>query len=200
MPLGLEYPFGMPDLKTTLDKLAADFAQAAVAAIQHASLDEVAGIGASRRPRAATAPSAPVAAPRGRRGRRHRRSAADIAKVTDAIAALLLKSKQGMRAEEIRATLGITKPELLSPIAEGLASGKFRKRGEKRATTYFIGGGNTPPPKAKARTAAKAKAKKTGQRRRVAKNAAGPRSTAKRARVVGHTKPPERPAPTPTAN
>jgi len=158
----------MSDLKATLEKLAADFAQAAVAAIQGASLDDIAGI-ASSNPRAASAPHGRRAARPTRRGRLHRRSAVDIGKVMDAIVALLGKHKGGLRAEEIRAKLGVSKKELPRPIAEGLSAGKLKKRGEKRATTYFVGAGAATKPtprKAKAPTKAKQSRKAAPARKR----------------------------------
>ncbi|HEY1954721.1 MAG TPA: hypothetical protein VGH28_03900, partial [Polyangiaceae bacterium] len=107
----------MANLRTVLEKLAADFAEAAVAAIQHASLNDIAGVTRSRYGTAlAHRGAGPVRAASPNRGRRrHRRSGADIAKVTGAIVALLQKHLGGLRAEQIRAALGISKPELLSP-------------------------------------------------------------------------------------
>jgi len=164
----------MSDLKAALEKLASDFAAAAVTAIQHASLNDIAGIGERQ---SSSAPHTPrAAAPRAARGgRHHRRSAADIAKVTGEIAALLAKHKGGLRAEQIRAELGISKAELLGPIAEGLASGKFRKGGQKRATTYFVGGGGAAAknakPKAKRASKAKHSRKATPTKKRKAASA-----------------------------
>jgi len=178
----------MSDLKAALEKLASDFAAAAVTAIQHASLNDIAGIGQRQ---SSSAPHTPrAAAPRAARGgRRHRRSTADIAKVAGQIAALLAKHKGGLRAEQIRAELGISKPELLGPIAEGLESGRLKKRGQKRATTYFVGGGGLVAKKAKRKAkrarnpaprirAAKSKAPRSAKKASAKRAAASPKPAA----------------------
>jgi hypothetical protein len=42
-----------------------------------------------------------------------------------------------MRAEQIRAQLKMQSKEMPRVLAEGLAKRKLRKKGQKRATTYF---------------------------------------------------------------
>jgi hypothetical protein len=65
-----------------------------------------------------------------------RRSTGDIAAVVDQIAALLLEHTEVLRADQIRAKLGLAANELPRPLKDGLAAGRFTKSGEKRATTY----------------------------------------------------------------
>ena len=139
----------MSTLRTTLHDLASNFADAVLAAIRTASLDELVGEtnGAPRRgpgrPRGNTTKSASTAArasaptrtPTG--GRLARRSPEDIAKTLGLVVAAL---KTGpMRAEEITKSLGVDKRELPRVLAEGLKTKKLRKKGEKRATTYSAG-------------------------------------------------------------
>jgi hypothetical protein len=57
--------------------------------------------------------------------------------VADGIVSLVKKHKGGLRAEQIRAELGIAKKEWARPLEDALASKKLTKKGEKRATTYF---------------------------------------------------------------
>jgi hypothetical protein len=147
----------MSTLKSSLQSLAASFAEEVVRAIRGASLQELLGEVAATRARHAStaAPAAAVAepaarAPRGpsaaigRRGRLKRRSVDDIAATLDRIVTLLKANPAGLRAEQIRKELDMLAKELPRPLAEGLASKALRKKGHKRATVYFAGG--TPAP------------------------------------------------------
>ncbi len=144
----------MSNLKTTIESLATDFAHKLIAAIKASSLQEIlnetggAIRGGARRGRppasaspAAAAPAAKAAAkatPRGRKGGRlARRSPAALAKAMDQIIGLLGKHPKGLRSEEIRAKLGLSKQEVPRPLADALAAKLITKKGEKRATTYF---------------------------------------------------------------
>jgi hypothetical protein len=55
----------------------------------------------------------------------------------DEIATLLASHPEGLRAEQIRAALGVEAKELPRPLADALAAGRVTKTGQKRATTYF---------------------------------------------------------------
>jgi hypothetical protein len=90
-------------------------------------------------------------------GRLGRRSAKDLARVVDQIADLLSKNPKGLRAEQIRKELGLSAKEVPRPIAKALASKRITKVGQKRATTYFVGGGAS---KGAARTRTRAKSGK----------------------------------------
>jgi hypothetical protein len=57
--------------------------------------------------------------------------------LVDRIVAVLKSCKTGLRAEQIRAALEINPKDLPRPIAAALQSKRIRKRGQKRATTYF---------------------------------------------------------------
>ena len=153
----------MSNLRTTLDHLASVFASSVLDAIRGASLQEIlaesASGGARRggRSRVDAGPSepshlshlphgSPAAGPssspgaRRRRGRLARRSAGDISQIVDSIVSLLERRSDGLRAEQIRAELGLEAKELPRPIAEALASKRINKQGQKRATTYFARG------------------------------------------------------------
>ena len=153
----------MPTLRSSLSQLAADFAAEVLRAIRSASLEEIlqesgAGPGDGRA-RAAVQGRAARSAPRGRRtasGRLGRRSAEDIETLVERIAELLAGHPEGLRAEQIREQLNLEAKELPRPLAEALSGGRISKRGQKRATTYFSGGGR--------RGGAGRPAKKTGKR------------------------------------
>jgi hypothetical protein len=74
---------------------------------------------------------------RGKPGRLPRRSAEDIQAGLDKILALPRKHKDGLRAEEIRSTLGMQAKEMPRLPKQGLAGKKLTSKGQKRATTYF---------------------------------------------------------------
>jgi hypothetical protein len=80
-----------------------------------------------------------------------RRSPAEIEAVVERIAALLSERRQGLRAEQIREELRLSAAELPRPLSEGLATGRFVKAGQKRATTYSL-----PTPRALGAKATKA--------------------------------------------
>jgi hypothetical protein len=136
----------MSNLKTRIQSLAEEFATNIIRALRTASIDELTGVtaggGAPRGPRAVSAPSAaaPAAAPR-KRGRLGRRSTADIGKMMERIVALLQSHPEGLRAEQIRSELNCSPKELPRPLADALSAGQISKTGQKRATTYFAGGG-----------------------------------------------------------
>jgi len=146
-------------LHSSIEALAADFARAVLSALRSASLEEIlaeARGGAAPRGRggrkaaAVTDDAAPKAArggrkagagkKRGKKGRLPRRSLGDIQKVLESIVGLLQKNPEGLRAEQIRSQLGLLAKEMPRPLAEGLAGKRLRKKGEKRATTYFAAG------------------------------------------------------------
>jgi hypothetical protein len=148
-------------LRDSIHQMATEFASAVLRAIRGASLDDILsetsnGAGSGRRgpgrpPRSAGedtmgSVSGHEAARRvGRKGRLGRRSADDIAVVVDRIVKLLDAHPEGLRAEELRRALDLEAKELPRPIADALAAHKISKQGEKRATTYFAGGGRARP-------------------------------------------------------
>jgi len=178
-------------LRNTIQELAAGFAAGVLGAIRGSSLEEIlaeASGGVRRgpgRPRKnsfglASAPGGRGAgrSGRGSQGRLGRRSAGALERVVERIVELLSKSSKGLRAEQIRAALGLSAKELPRPIAMALAAKRIRKVGQKRATTYFTGGAGPANPAA---GGGKKKAPKRGGRRRAAKApGAKPRSVAKK--------------------
>jgi hypothetical protein len=136
----------MPTLRSTLHDLANSFASSVLQAIRGASLEELlgeAGGGARRgpgRPPKSTAGATASTTPRGRKpGRLARRSPEQIAKALDQVIALVKSKKDGLRAEQIRAALKMQSKEMPRVLQEGLAKKKLKAKGQKRATTYFLG-------------------------------------------------------------
>jgi hypothetical protein len=133
-------------LRSTIEQLADAFVSGVLAAMRKAPLEEIldqtgrsVAKAAARAtgPRAA-APAAPKA--KSKTGRLARRSPEELSKVLDDIVALLQKNPEGLRAEQIRDQLNLISKELPRPLADGVAAGRLRKTGEKRATTYFATG------------------------------------------------------------
>jgi hypothetical protein len=136
----------MSNLRSTIETLASQFAASVLDALRSASIDELVGVGGTggaRRGRPRSDADAGAGAPRrrGRGGRLGRRSANDITRMIESIVDLLQKSGEGLRAEQIRHTLGVEAKELPRPLAEAISSGRITKSGQKRATTYFAGSG-----------------------------------------------------------
>jgi hypothetical protein len=63
----------------------------------------------------------------------------------ESIVGVLSKAGSGLRAEQIRETLGVEAKELPRPLAEAISAGRITKTGQKRATTYFAGSGGAAP-------------------------------------------------------
>jgi hypothetical protein len=188
-------------LHDTIQQLAAEFASGVLGAIRGSSLEDILAEADTTgyrgpvrrgpgRPRKSVGPFVEVSSPKpvsGRRrgGRLGRRSAKDLARVVEHITALLSRTPKGLRAEQIRKELGLSSKELPRPIAKALASKRITKVGQKRATTYFVGGG---APKAaasgRARTktgkgsSAKKARKRSSRGHRPAESAATPAGSA----------------------
>jgi hypothetical protein len=137
----------MPTLRSQLNNLASSFADSVLQAIKGASLEElltegnVRGGGNGRAPRSSpkTTPKAAPAAAKGARSSRRlpRRSAEDIQQSLEEVAGLLKKHPDGLRAEQIRAELGMEAKEMPRILKQGLSSKALKSKGQKRATTYF---------------------------------------------------------------
>jgi hypothetical protein len=151
----------MSALKSSLQSLAASFAEDVVRAIQSASLQELLGEVTTKQGRTAARSRGAAAASNGgaagaesvrparspaltRRGRLKRRSAEDIAATLNSIVSLLKQHSSGLRAEQIRKQLSMQAKELPRPLAEGLQAKALRKKGQKRATVYFATGAAAP--------------------------------------------------------
>jgi hypothetical protein len=129
----------MSDLRKSIHRLAQSFASGVLQAIRDSSLEDILA--------ETTAPKRGPGRPPGKRGpgrpagstskRLGRRSAKDLAAVTASIVALVSKHPKGLRAEQIRAELGIAKKEWMRPLGLALDSKKLTKKGAKRSTTYF---------------------------------------------------------------
>jgi hypothetical protein len=138
----------MQSLRSRLSELASSFSASLLEAIRGASLEELVGgqgraaaAASTRGARRAPVAASPAPAKLGRGGRVARRSAGDIHGLVESIVALLKASPSGLRAEQIREKLRLQAKELPRPLKEGLDAGSFSKSGQKRATTYFVGGG-----------------------------------------------------------
>lgn len=131
----------MPSLKQTIESLAQTFAAQVLTAIRSSSLEDILGQGdgTAARTRGPKAPGAAKAEPAKTtkpRGRLARRSVDQIQAQVASVVALLKKSPDGLRSEEIRGALKLDRREVPRVLAEGLKGKAIRKRGAKRATTY----------------------------------------------------------------
>lgn len=135
-------------LQSQLNQLASSFTHAVIEAIREVSLEElVAETGGLRgmprmpaatsrgRGRAPRRQAGPTRRPSSRRLKR--RSRKDIQKALGDIVSLVENRPRGMRAEQIRIELGMQAKEMPRILGEGIATRRLRKRGQKRATTYY---------------------------------------------------------------
>jgi hypothetical protein len=133
-------------LRSSLNALAASFADSILDAIRGASLEDLLGEtrggarrGPGRPPKSKGAPAAAAATRARKSGRLARRSPEQIAKALDQVVALVKSKKDGLRAEQIRAALKMQSKEMPRVLQEGLSKKKLKSKGQKRATTYFAG-------------------------------------------------------------
>lgn len=135
----------MANLRTTIESLASQFAVSLMEALRTASIDELVELTGSRRRAGGEviAAAAPRAARKTKGGRLGRRSPDEIGAMIDSIVALVGKSPEGLRAEQIREALACEAKELPRPLADAVTAGRLTKTGQKRATTYFAGGGGS---------------------------------------------------------
>jgi hypothetical protein len=139
----------MSALRSQLNALAASFAEQVVAAIRGGSLHDLVNSGGAahagngRAPRLARGGGGqpdPLAVPtktRGKNGRLPRRSPEEITAMLNKVVLLVKTQKGGMRAEQIRAKLGMEPKEMPRILKEGVSTKKLTTKGQKRATTYF---------------------------------------------------------------
>jgi len=149
--------FTMPNLRSALNDLAADFAANVLDVIRSASIADLHAEGGhregnGRRARGSSRPKGSglraqgggggmpdplhVSPKKGKGGRLARRSPADIARTLEAVVILVRKNKEGLRSEQIRKALKLDVREVPRVLSEGLSQKKLRKKGQKRATTY----------------------------------------------------------------
>src|SRR6185503_8042487 len=84
-------------------------------------------------------PAAGKGAPgRPRGGRSAKRTAADLEALSSKVAAFV-KTKPGLRIEEINKELGTTTKDLVLPIRKLIANAVLTAKGQKRSTKYFPG-------------------------------------------------------------
>ena len=141
-------------LRSNLHTLAVNFAATVIGIVRSTPLEDLLsetserGTGSHRVPAAARASSprstATAAMPTPRataarsRARLKRRSAEDVALVVGKVVALVKRHKAGLRAEQIRGQLNMRPNEMPRVLSEGLARKVIKKKGQKRATTYYV--------------------------------------------------------------
>jgi hypothetical protein len=119
-------------------------------------------------------------------GRVARRSADALAEVGERIVAALAREPRGIRSEDLRAAVGLTRAEMFRPIGMLLAAGRIRKTGQKRRTVYFAEAGAGASPSVK--PARSSKKRSAGPRKATGKAAANGKR-AGRARGKGSASP-----------
>jgi hypothetical protein len=77
----------------------------------------------------------------GASGGRTRRRRSDVSAEVDRVAKVLVRHKNGVRAEDLRAELGIGKVPFVQALRRLIAEKRARKTGERRSTVYFPAAG-----------------------------------------------------------
>jgi hypothetical protein len=128
----------MPNtLRSALDALAHSFASGVLQAIRGASIEDLlAESGGGKRGGGTTAGNPGPRAKTTKGGRLARRSDDQIAAAVEGVVALLKKNKAGLRAEQIKKSLGFDVREVPRILKTGVARKKLAKKGQKRATVY----------------------------------------------------------------
>jgi hypothetical protein len=124
-------------LHSRLSALADNFANTVLDAIRGAPLEELLGGDSGRSSAVRRSKATPKPARASSSGRLKRRSPEDIATALEQVHGLLKRHKDGLRAEQIRDTLRMQSKEMPRVLSEGLSKRKLKKKGQKRATTYF---------------------------------------------------------------
>jgi hypothetical protein len=168
----------MRTLRSALDSLAHTFASGVLDAIRGASIEDLlAESGGAPVRRSPGRPRGtgltwsesgvdPIARPsrkarKTKGGRLARRSPQDIAKAVEQVVALVKKHKDGLRSEQIRNLLKLDRREVPRILTTAVASKKLKAKGQKRATTYSVGGSTSTTAKPKpSRKAKNVKARK----------------------------------------
>jgi hypothetical protein len=134
----------MSDLNTQISKLVSEFVDNVTALARRAAvdtltgaLDDRAGGGGGRRRGAALAGVDLTKLER--RGKGAKRSSSQLDRLQSRVMEFV-SANPGMRIEQINKELGTSTRDLQLPIRKLIASGSLKSKGEKRATTYFVGG------------------------------------------------------------
>jgi hypothetical protein len=165
-----ETEYDMPnDVEAEIRARLEQFATRLTALIQQSAMSSVedafGGSTPARRGRGGR--SAAVVAPRAPRGRKgQKRDPALLEALTEKLGSFIAKNP-GQRIEQIGQSLGVATKDLALPVKKLILAKRVSTKGQKRATTYFAGGGRggkrgPKPAKAKAGKAVKpAKAAKS---------------------------------------
>jgi hypothetical protein len=166
------------DINKQIEQRIQAFAQELNQLVREAALQAVQdALGGGSRPASRTSGTARAAkAPGGARRTGGRRSSQQMATMMAAVRDFVA-SNPGARMEQISKGVGRSTVQLRLPVNKLLQEGHLQKRGEKRATEYFVGGGGG----GRAKAASKRKtAKRKTAKRKTAKRKTAKRKTAKR--------------------
>ena len=163
------------------------FATRLTALIQQSAMSSVedafGGSGPARRGRGSHGGVVAAArAPRARKGQK--RAPGLLEALTEKLGSFITKNP-GLRIEQIGQTLGVATKELALPVKKLIAAKRVSTKGQKRATTYYAGGGRGGKRGPKA---TKTKAAKAGKPAKGANSVKGRQATKARAAKKGPAK------------
>lgn len=127
----------MSDLNSQINKLVAEFVDNITALARRAAVDTLTGALDDRGGRRRGALPADMLK-NDRRGKGAKRSASQLDRLQTRVLEFVA-ANPGMRIEQINKELGTSTRDLQLPIRKLIGSGALKSKGEKRATTYFVG-------------------------------------------------------------
>jgi hypothetical protein len=152
-------------IRTTIDQFVAEISQL----VRQAAVEAVSGAlgqgGSSAPARRKAATRRKAGRKPGRpKGKRVRRSSADL-EAQGAEILTHVRANQGCRMEDLSAALGTATKDLRRPVQELIASGQLRTEGQKRGTTYHVGGGGARKRKTAKKKATRRKVKRAKRKK-----------------------------------
>jgi hypothetical protein len=132
----------MSDFQNEMNRTVQGFVAQITELARRAAIDTLESAFGGRGGNGAAAIAAVVAgagrAGRPRGGRGAKRTPADLAALSDRVAAFV-KANPGLRIEQINKQLDTTTKDLALPIRKLISEGAITAKGKKRSTTYFAG-------------------------------------------------------------
>lgn len=122
-------------LESELEALTRDFVASILRAIRNASVAEVAGVAAEAPPPRPRGREPRPSPPAGRSGR-GRRPSAEQGVLAERVLGVLAQAGGPMGARAIASELGVPAEKLAAPLKVLRETGRVRKLGDKRTTTY----------------------------------------------------------------
>jgi hypothetical protein len=128
-------------LRESIQALSEQFAVNILTAMKGASLQDIAGLSGHRAPERRNAPRTAKPATKAKALSKKpgkRRSPEDVQALAEKIVAEVKKAGEGIRIEQVGKALGLKAADMRIGIDHALEAKMLTKRGQKRATKYYV--------------------------------------------------------------